>query len=110
MKKIVLLVMIAIASWETADAQRRNKQNVSTEQRVEQQVKTLDKKLNLSDEQELKVKQLYEDFFNAKISREQRKNQKLELNKKIESLLTAEQKKIYSTMKTDTQQRKRHQR
>ena len=110
MKKIVLLVMIAIASWGTADAQRRNKQNVSTEQRVEQQVKTLDKKLNLSDEQELKVNQLYEEFFNAKISREQRKNQKLELNKKIESLLTAEQKKIYSTMKTDTQQRKRHQR
>lgn len=98
MRKIVLLAMIAMMTVGTADAQRRNRQNISPEQRVEQQVKNLDKKLNLSDEQEQKIKQLYVEFFNQKVSREQRKAKKAELNKQIESLLTDDQKKAFAEM------------
>lgn len=98
MRKIVLLAIIAMMTVGTADAQRRNRQNISSEQRVEQQVKNLDKKLNLSDEQEQKIKQLYVEFFNQKVSREQRKAQKAELNKQIESLLTDDQKKAFAEM------------
>lgn len=98
MRKIVLLAMIAMMTVGTADAQRRNRQNISPEQRVEQQMKNLDKKLNLSDEQEQKIKQLYVEFFNQKVSREQRKAKKAELNKQIESLLTDDQKKVFAEM------------
>lgn len=98
MRKIVLLAIIAMMTVGTADAQRRNRQNISSEQRVEQQVKNLDKKLNLSDEQEQKIKQLYVEFFNQKVSREQRKAKKAELNKQIESLLTDDQKKAFAEM------------
>lgn len=73
MKKIVLLACIVFATIGTTDAQRRNRQQMDPAQRVEQIMKNLDEKLNLSDEQEQKIKTLYEEFFNQKISREQRK-------------------------------------
>lgn len=98
MKKIVLWAFMAMIIVGTADAQRRNRQNVDPAQRVEQQMKTLDEKLNLSDEQEQKIKALYEEFFKEKLSREQRKVKKQELDEAIESLLTDEQKELFEQM------------
>ena len=95
MKRIVLLAIIAIASFNAADAQRRNKGSVNPEQRIEQQIKQLDKELGLSAEQEQKIKSCYDEFYKQKISRENQKAKMAELNKKIETLLTDEQKRIF---------------
>lgn len=98
MKKIVLLVCIVFAAIGTTDAQRRNRQQMDPVQRVEQIMKNLDEKLNLSDEQEQKIKTLYEEFFNQKISREQRKVKKQELDEAVKALLTEEQKEAFGKM------------
>lgn len=98
MKKIVLLACIVFATIGTTDAQRRNRQQMDSAQRVEQIMKNLDEKLNLSDEQEQKIKTLYEEFFNQKISREQRKVKKQELDEAVKALLTEEQKEVFGQM------------
>ena len=101
MKKILLLACIVFATIGTTDAQRRNRQQMDPAQRVEQ----IMKKLNLSDEQELKIKTLYEEFFNQKISREQRKVKKQELDEAVKALLTEEQKEVFGQM--DKKKRKK---
>ena len=99
MKKVVLLAIAVVLGFTTASAQRRQKQQLTPEQRVEKQMQRLDSKLNLTDEQEEEIKKLYTEFFNSKVNREERKSKMDELNKKIESLLTDEQKTTFSEMK-----------
>ena len=70
-------------------------------------VEKLDKKLNLTDEQEKQITTLYADFFKQELSREERKTAMQELNKKIEALLTDEQKTAFEQMKKERPQRKR---
>ncbi len=67
----------------------------------------LDKKLNLTDEQEKQITTLYADFFKQELSREERRTAMQELNKKIEALLTDEQKTAFEQMKKERPQRKR---
>ena len=99
MKKVVLLAIAVVLGFTTASAQRRQKQQLTPEQRVEKQMQRLDSKLNLTDEQEEEIKKLYTEFFNSKMDREERKSKMDELNKKVESLLTDEQKTTFSEMK-----------
>lgn len=95
MKKVILLALIIMAGMQTADAQRpQDRKQLTPEQRVEQ----LDKKLNLTDEQEQKILALYEEYAKQEITRENHKEKMEELNKKIESVLTDEQKETFSTM------------
>lgn len=95
MKKIALLVLVVLTAFGTVSAQRRNRQKIDPQQRVEKQVKSLDQKLDLSDEQEQKIEALYKDFFSQKYTREQRKVKKEDLNKNIEQILTEEQRQIF---------------
>lgn len=73
----------------------------------EQMVEKLDEKLNLTDEQEKQITTLYTDFFKQELSREERRTAMQELNKKIEALLTDEQKTAFEQMKKERPQRKR---
>ncbi len=82
MKKVVLLAITVVLGFTTASAQRRQKQQLTPEQRVEKQMQRLDSKLNLTDEQEEEIKKLYTEFFNSKVNREERKSKMDELNKK----------------------------
>ena len=70
-------------------------------------VEKLDEKLNLTDEQEKQITTLYTDFFKQELSREERRTAMQELNKKIEALLTDEQKTAFEQMKKERPQRKR---
>ena len=97
MKKILFLAVMAVMCTQTIDAQRKGGEKKTPEQMVE----NLDKKLDLTDEQEKQITVLYKDFFNQKVSREDRKAKMDELNSKISSLLTDEQKAKFDKMKSE---------
>jgi len=66
---------------QSVNAQRKEGKTRTPEQMVEK----LDKKLNLTDEQEKQITTLYSDFFKQDLSREERKSAMQELEKKITS-------------------------
>lgn len=103
MKKILFLALVAMLGAQSADAQRKG----GNAQKPEEMVKQLDKKLDLTDEQEKQLTALYTDFFKKDLPREERRTAMQELEKKVASLLTDEQKKTYEQMKKERPQRKR---
>lgn len=103
MKKILFLALVAMLGMQPTDAQRKGGNTRTPEQMVEK----LDKKLNLTDEQEKQITTLYADFFKQDLSREERRTAMQELEKKIAALLTDEQKTAFEQMKKERPQRKR---
>ena len=103
MKKILFLAVMAMLGMQPADAQRKGGNTRTPEQMVEK----LDKKLNLTDEQEKQITTLYADFFTQELSREERRTVMQELEKNIAALLTDEQKTAFEQMKKERPQRKR---
>ena len=103
MKKIIFLALMGMLTLQSVNAQRKEGKNRTPEQMVEK----LDKKLNLNDEQEKQITTLYSDFFKQDLSREERKSAMQELEKKITSLLTDEQKEAFEQMKKERPQRQK---
>lgn len=103
MKKIIFLTLMGMLTLQSVNAQRKEGKNRTPEQMVEK----LDKKLNLTDEQEKQITTLYSDFFKQDLSREERKSAMQELEKKITSLLTDEQKEAFEQMKKERPQRQK---
>lgn len=103
MKKILFLAFVVMLCSQTIDAQC----NDGNKRAPEQMVERLDKKLNLTDEQEKQIKNLYTDFFSQKVTKAERKTKKDELDSKIISLLTDEQKAEYEKMKSEMQKKSR---
>lgn len=95
MKKILFFALVVVLGLQNVNAQRKKDGGKSPEQMVER----LDKKLNLTDEQEKQVAELYKEFFSQKISREDRKAKMEELDSKISLLLNEEQKSELEKMK-----------
>ena len=58
----------------------------------------MDEKLNLSDEQKTKIRELYANFNKQKFTREKRKEAREKLTADISLLLTAEQQITYKQM------------
>lgn len=96
MKKILFFAFVAMLTFQTMNAQRKEGNKRTPEQMVER----LDKKLNLTDEQETKITALYKDFFGKEYSREERRTKMQELDSKINEILTAEQQALYKEMKS----------
>lgn len=103
MKKIIFLAFMGMLTLQSVNAQRKGGKARTPEQMVEK----LDKKLNLTDEQEKQITTLYSDFFKQDLSREERKSAMQELEKKITSLLTDEQKEAFEQMKKERPQRQK---
>ena len=103
MKKILFLALMGLWSVQYVAAQRKGGNARTPEQMVEK----LDQKLNLTDEQEKQIVALYTDVLKQDLSREERKAAMQEVDKKIVSLLTDEQKTAYEKMKQERPQRKR---
>lgn len=97
MKRMFLIMAIAIFTVLQVSAQDKNRQ-MTAQQRTEQRIKQMDEKLNLTDEQETKIRELYADFNKQKYSREKRKEAMEKLTADISLLLTAEQQAIYKQM------------
>lgn len=103
MKKIIFLALMGILTLQSVNAQRKGEKTRTPEQMVEK----LDKKLNLTDEQEKQITTLYSDFFKQDLSRDEHKSAMQELEKKITSLLTDEQKEAFEQMKKERPQRQK---
>lgn len=103
MKKNIFLALMGMLTLQSVNTQRKEGKTRTPEQMVEK----LDKKLNLTDEQEKQITTLYSDFFKQDLSREERKSAMQELEKKITSLLTDEQKEAFEQMKKERPQRQK---
>lgn len=103
MKKILFLALMGLWSVQYVAAQRKGGNARTPEQMVEK----LDQKLNLTDEQEKQIVALYTDALKQDLSHEERKAAMQEVDKKIVSLLTDDQKTAYEKMKQERPQRKR---
>lgn len=101
MKNILFLAVMAVMCTQTIDAQRKGGDRARKQPSPEQMVQKMDKKLNLTEEQEKQIIELYKDFFAQKYSREERKTKMQELETKINSLLTAEQQTAYKEMNAE---------
>ena len=98
MKRIFLIMAIAIVTTFQLSAQENNRQQMAVQQRTEQRIKQLDEKLVLTDEQKTKIRELYANFNKQKYPREKRKEEIEKLTADITLLLTAEQQTTYKQM------------
>ena len=86
--------------------QRGERRGPDPEKRIEKQVKHLDKKLKLTDDQKLQLKEFYGEFDKAQQARMEQmkqaeKRDRDALDGKINSILTEEQKAKYTEMKEE---------
>lgn len=93
MKKLLVMAVVAILFVGTASAQRRggNRQPMTVKERVEM----LDKVLNLTDDQEKKVTELYEAVEAKNLRGTERRNEMQSVREEVKKLLTEEQKKLF---------------
>lgn len=108
MKKTFLIAIMAVIATSTVTAQdfeqRGERRGPDPEKRIEHQVKRLDKKLNLTDEQQQLLKEYYGEFDKAQMARmeqvrQMEKKDREALDGKIKAILTDEQKAKYDEMK-----------
>ena len=97
MKRMFLVMAIAFVTILQVSAQDNNRQ-MTAQQRTEQRIKLMDEKLNLSDEQKTKIRELYANFNKQKYPREKRREAVEKLTSDISLLLTAEQQTVYKQM------------
>lgn len=96
MKRIYLLLAVMIMATAGAYAQRPD---MNPKERVENQLKRLDDQLDLTKDQEKKIRVILEEFHKGgPAPREDMPARRKEMNKKISEVLTDSQKKIYSEM------------
>ena len=93
MKKLLIMAVVAILFVGTASAQRRggNRQPMTVKARVEM----LDKVLNLTDDQEKKVTELYEAVEAKNLRGTERRNEMQSVREEVKKLLTEEQQKLF---------------
>ena len=93
MKKLLIMAVVAILFVGTASAQRRggNRQPMTVKERVEM----LDKVLNLTEDQEKKVTELYEAVEAKNLCGTERRNEMQSVREEVKKLLTEEQQKLF---------------
>lgn len=93
MKKLLIMAVVAILFVGTASAQRRggNRQPMTVKERVEM----LDKVLNLTDDQEKKVTELYEAVEAKNLRGTERRNEMQSVREEVKKLLAEEQQKLF---------------
>ena len=108
MKKTFLLALMAVFATSTVMAQefepRGERRGPDPDKRIEHQIKRLDKKLKLNEDQQKQLKEFYEEFDKAQMARmeqvrQMEKKDREALDGKIKSILTEEQKAKYDEMK-----------
>ncbi|MBQ2164949.1 MAG: hypothetical protein II445_10640 [Muribaculaceae bacterium] len=108
MKKTILIALMAIVATGAVIAQdtneKKERRGRDGEKQIERQMKRLDKKLSLTEDQKMKLKDYYTEFQNMKKARmeqmrQQEQRDREALDNKINSILTDEQKAKYAEMK-----------
>lgn len=85
----------------------QNLKRMTPQQRTEQRIERMDAKLKLTDEQKGQIRLFCAEFNALKLAPEERKKALAELNEKIVSVLTAEQKTIYRQMQKEVAARRK---
>lgn len=98
MKRIFLVMAIAIVTTLQVSAQENNNRQMTAQQRTELRIKRMDEKLSLTEEQKTKIRGLYADFNKQQYTREKRKEAMEKLTADVSLLLTAEQQTTYKQM------------
>ena len=102
---MTLVALVATTTMTAQDfEQRGDRRGPDPEKRIEHQIKRLDKKLKLTDEQQKQLKEFYGEFDKAQQARmeqmrQMEKRDREALDGKIKSILTDEQKTKYDEMK-----------
>ena len=102
---MLLMALVATTAVSAQDVQdRQDRHGPNPEKRIEHQIKRLDKKLNLTDEQKKLLKDYYTEFDQLQKARmqqirQQEKREREALDGKIKSILTEEQKAKFAEMK-----------
>lgn len=108
MKRVFLVMAIAIVTILQVSAQDNKNRQMTAQQRTEQRIKRLDDNLSLTEEQKTKIRELYADFNKQKYPREKRKEAMEKLTADISLLLTAEQQTTYKQMVEQTATEKKN--
>ena len=105
MKKLVLGALVAMAFIQPMNAQERQgngHRQMDPQKMLEFRMQRLDKELDLSENQENKIKAIYDEHFKQvpkeRGSRKEMMKRNQELNQKIKEELTDEQKKKFDEM------------
>ena len=108
---MTLMALFATTAMSAQDVQEfQEHRGPSPEKRIEHQIKRLDKKLKLTEEQKLQLKDYYTEFDKLQQARmeqirQQEKREREALDGKINSILTEEQKAKYAEMKNEDKDR-----
>lgn len=98
MRTVIFLAILTIHNIQKVDAQNNKNDNPPT---AEQIVEKLDQKLNLTDEQEKEITIILSDFFKNNQSRTERIMSVRKVKKKITSVLSDEQKELFTKTKKE---------
>lgn len=102
MKKLIMAMLIAVSMVQSISAQDNNRQRMTPQQRTEQRIQKMDKKLSLTDEQKSKIRDLYADFNKQKYPKEKRKEAMEKLITDITAVLTPEQQVLYKQLQEES--------
>ncbi len=101
MKKLIWAMLIAVSMVQTISAQEDNRKRVTPQQRTEQRIQKLDKKLTLTDDQKSKIRDLYANFNKHKYSKSERKEATEKLLADITAVLTPDQQALYKQLQEE---------
>ena len=112
MKKLILgaiVALMACAQPMNAQERRGGPGQMNPEQMLEFRMNMLDKELDLTEEQEVKIKAIYKEFFGQQSqergSREEMRKRMKELNDKVKAELNEEQKEKFDKMNENMRRR-----
>lgn len=112
MKKLILgaiVALMACAQPMNAQERRGGPGQMNPEQMLEFRMNMLDKELDLTEEQEVKIKAIYKEFFGQQPqergSREEMRKRMKELNDKVKAELNEEQKVKFDKMNENMRRR-----
>ena len=109
MKKLIMAMLIAVSMVPAISAQDNNRQRMTPQQRTEQRIRKMDKKLSLTDDQKSRIRDLYADFYKQKLPKEKRKEAMKELITDIAAVLTADQQVLYKQLQEEAAaERRKH--
>lgn len=98
MRKLFLVLALAVMTAVPSFAQNNKGQKMTAEQRTEMRIKHLDEKLSLSDAQKTKIREIYANFNKQNYPREKRREAMEKLTADISAQLTSKQQVIYKEM------------
>ena len=109
MKKLIMVLLIAVSMGQILSTQDNNRQCLTPQQRTEQRIQKLNEKLSLTDNQKSQIRDLYADFYKQKYPKGKRKEAMDKLITDIAAVLTSDQQVLYKQLQEEVAaERRKH--